>query len=374
MKETNPKKEDGPSAILPLGTKNEPEVVLDGLTVGLNRPPYIITEIGHNHMGDIEEAKRLFRMAKDGGANAVKLQKRDNKVLYTRDFYESPYNSENSYANTYGAHRDALEFSLAEFLELQEFANYLGITFIATPFDLPSVDFLESIDVPYYKVASGSISNPLLLQKIASIGKPVVASFGGATSAEVERVVVLFANAGTPLVLLHCVAGYPPRPDELTLETIDLLRATYPEYVVGFSDHDDGISMALVAWAKGARVFEKHITMSHTNKGTDHAFSLEYMGLRAYTGNLHESERASAYKVQPLESERNPLYKMRSAVYFNRDMKAGEKVTAEDVVLKSPEEGLSGWNYYKIVGNRLVVNVNKEQHLSVGLFADEWTL
>ena len=349
-------------------TETTPEVILDGLTVGLNRPPYVIAEIGHNHMGDVEEAKRLFDTARDGGANAVKLQKRDNAELYTRAFYSSPYNSENAYADTYGAHRDALEFSLGEFLGLQEYANYLGITFIATPFDLPSVDFLESIDVPYYKVASGSISNPLLLRKIASIGVPVVASFGGATPAEVERVVLLFADAGTELILLHCVAGYPPSPDELTLDTIDLLRDTYPDHVVGFSDHDDGISMALVAWEKGARVFEKHITMSHSNKGTDHSFSLEYMGLRSYTGNLHEAVKASAYQSQPLESERDPLRKMRSAVYTTRDMEIGETVTEADLILKSPEEGLSGWEYDKLLGLTVREPIKKEEPLSWQMF------
>jgi N-acetylneuraminate synthase/sialic acid synthase len=325
---------------------------------------FLMDEIGHNHMGDIEEAKRLFVMAKDGGANAVKLQKRDNAALYTKEFYGSPYNSENAYADTYGAHRDALEFSLGQFLELQEYANYLGITFIATAFDLPSVDFLEAIDVPFYKIASGSISNPLLLRKIASIGKPVVASFGGATAEEVERVVVLFADAGTPLILLHCVAGYPPSKDELTLDTIARLRRDYPANVVGFSDHDDGISMALVAWTLGARVFEKHITNSHSNKGTDHAFSLEYMGLRSYTNNLHAAGRASAYQEQPLESERDPLYKMRSAVYTTRDMKRGEEVTEADLVLKSPENGLSGWWYDSLLGMIVTRDIKKEQPLN----------
>ena len=338
--------------------------VLDGISVGPDYPPYVIAEGGSNHMGDIEECKRLMLMAHDAGAQAFKIQKRDNKTLYTEEFYNSAYNSENAYKSTYGAHRDYLEFSLGQFLELQEYANFLGITFIATPFDLPSVDFLEAINVPFYKVASGSISNPLLLRKIASIGVPVVASFGGATPEEVERVVLLFADAGTELILLHCVAGYPPRPEELTLETIDLLRETYPDHVVGFSDHDDGISMALVAWAKGARVFEKHITNSHTNKGTDHAFSLEYMGLRSYIGNLHEAGRASPYQKQPLESERDPLHKMRSSVYTTRDIAAGEILTAADLVLKSPADGMDGWEYDKLLGLRVRELIEKEEPLS----------
>ena len=348
-----------------------PEVVLDGITVGLDRPPYVIAEIGHNHMGDVEECKRLFRMAADAGVNAVKIQKRDNETLYTREFYNSPYNSEAAYAPTYGEHRDFLEFSLGEYIELQEFANFLGITFIASAFDLPSLDFLEAIDVPFYKVASGSITNPLLLRRVAGLGKPILASFGGATDAEVFRAVETLSAQGSPVILLHCVAGYPPKPEDLNLDRILVFQEAYPGNVIGFSDHDDGISMALVAWAKGARVFEKHITLSHTNKGTDHPFSLEYMGLRAYIGNLHEAERASVLQDQPLEVELKPIRKMGAACYFNRDMKVGDVVTVDNLVLKSPIDGLKGWAYDDLIGSILIVDVAAESPLDLSMFSWE---
>lgn len=349
----------------------QPEVVLDGITVGPDRPPYVIAEIGHNHMGDIEECKSLFRMAADAGVNAVKIQKRDNETLYTREFYNSPYNSEAAYAPTYGEHRDFLEFSLREYFELQEFANFLGITFIASAFDLPSLEFLEAIDVPFYKVASGSITNPLLLRRVANLGKPILASFGGATDTEVFRAVETLSAQGSPVILLHCVAGYPPKPEDLTLDRIMVFREDYPNNVIGFSDHDDGISMALVAWAKGARVFEKHITMSHTHKETDHPFSLEYMGLRAYTGNLHEAERASVLKDQPLKVELKPMRKMGSACYFNRDMKIGDTVTVDNLVLKSPVDGLLGWAYDDLIGSILIVDVEAESPLDLSMFSWE---
>ena len=156
------------------------DVVLDGISVGSSHYPYTIAELGHNHMGDIREAKRLMVVAQAAGVQAVKLQRRDNHALYTERFYNSPYGGENSYADTYGAHRDYLEFSLTDYLELQDYADQLGITFIATAFDLPSVEFLQELDVPYFKIASGSIQNPLLLRRVASLGKPVVASLGGA--------------------------------------------------------------------------------------------------------------------------------------------------------------------------------------------------
>ena len=319
-------------------------------------------------MSDIEECKRLFVMARDAGARAVKLQKRDVEELYTQNFRDSIYNSENSYGRTYGEHREFLEFSFGQYLELQEFANYLGITFIVTAFDLPSLEFVEALEVPFYKVASGSITNPLLLRKIASLGAPILVSFGGAPDALVEAAVQTLAANGAELVLLHCVAGYPPKPEELSLERIKFFSAQYPDSVIGFSDHDDGISMALVAWSYGARVFEKHITLSHTNKGTDHAFSLEAAGLRSYIGNLNEAHIASPLRDQPQESELEPIYKMGSAVYLNRDMVKGEVVRAENLVLKSPAEGLPGWDYDDIIGQVLVRDVRSEEPLDWAFF------
>ena len=169
------------------------------------------------------------------------------------------------------------------------------------------------------------------------------------------------------------MAGYTPKPEDLNLDRILVFQEEYPENVIGFSDHDDGISMALVAWAKGARVFEKHITLSHTNKGTDHPFSLEYMGLRTYVGNLQEAERASVLQNQPLEVEVGPLHKMGSACYFNRDMKRGDTITVDNLILKSPAEGLLGWEYDNLIGRQLVVDVVAESPLEEAFFEVKWT-
>jgi N-acetylneuraminate synthase/sialic acid synthase len=339
------------------------ETLLDGIPVGHDYPPYIIAELGHNHLGDMNECKMLMSMARDAGVQAVKLQKRENETLYTNAFYNSAYNSENAYATTYGRHRDHLEFTFGQYLELQEFAAGLGISFIATAFDLPSVDFLEALDVPYYKIASGSISNPLLLRRLARLGTPLVASFGGATNEEVARAVETLSEDGAPLVLLHCVAAYPARPPWFGLRRIDWLAETFPSYVVGFSDHDDGISLGAVAYAHGARVFEKHITRDHTNKGTDHAFSLEFGGLVSYIKNIDEAAIADTILEHPVEVELSPVTKMRSSCYLNKDMAVGQVVQAEDIVIKSPEDGIPGWGYDELIGRGLIVDVNKEQPL-----------
>lgn len=340
------------------------EIVLDGITVGDNRPPWVCAEIGNNHQGDMQEAKRLIEMARDAGANACKLQKRDNSALFTKAFYNSPYNSENSYADTYGAHRDYFEFSLGQYLELKDYADYLGITMIATAFDLPSVDFLENVEVPFYKVASGSVTNPLLLKKIASLGKPIIASFGGANWNTMDKAVSVLTEQGAPLIMLQCTASYPAPPSLLNLDRITLMRNRYPEHIIGFSDHEDGIAMGVAAYTLGARVFEKHITMSHSNRGTDHAFSLEYMGLRSYVGNLHRAHQALDYNEQPFEEEKKPIYKMGYSIYPAHDIKAGTILMPEDLVIKSPMEGLNGWAYNDIIGEELKVDKKKEEPFS----------
>ena len=140
------------------------ELTIDGVTVNDASACYVIAEIGHNHQGDLEKCKDLFRSAHEAGAHAVKLQKRDNRSLYTREMYDKPYENENSFGATYGAHREALEFGHKEYCELQRYARELGITFFATAFDMPSADFLADLDMPAYKIASGDLKQIPLLQ------------------------------------------------------------------------------------------------------------------------------------------------------------------------------------------------------------------
>src|SRR3989344_8540205 len=175
-----------------------------------NSDCFIIAEIGHNHQGSVEIAKQLFKAAKECGVDAVKLQKRNNKKLYTKEFYNSVYTSENAFGATYGLHREKLEFGKSEYKELQEYAKHLGLIFFATPFDLPSVDFLENLDMPVYKVASGDIIHIHLLQYIAKTGKTIIMSTGASTMEDIKLAYKTIMSINPQLAIMQCTASYPP--------------------------------------------------------------------------------------------------------------------------------------------------------------------
>jgi sialic acid synthase len=331
------------------------ELVLDGRRISDDGDCFVIAEIGHNHQGSLEQAKDLFRAAKDCGVDAVKLQKRDNRTLFTRAAFDAPYDNENSFGATYGEHREALEFGRDEYAELQGYARGLGLTFFATAFDFASADLLAELDVPAFKIASGDLRNTPLLRHVASIGKPMVLSSGGAALEDIDRAVAAVRPLNDKLCILQCTAAYPAANEELNLAVITTLRDRYPEIVIGLSDHQDGISMSLVAYMLGARVLEKHFTLSHAAKGTDHAFSLVPEGMRKLVRDLRRVPAALGDGVKlPLATERKPLEKMGKKLVAARDLAAGHVVSADDIAIKSPADGgLPPYELDNLLGRRL---------------------
>jgi sialic acid synthase len=267
------------------------ELVIDGVRIADDTDCYVIAEIGHNHQGNLETCKRMFDAAKWAGCNAVKLQKRDNKTLYTEEFYNSPYNSENAYGPTYGLHREALEFDWGQYVVLKSYARTIGITFFATAFDVASVDFLVSLGVPAIKIASGDLKNRRLLDHLAGAwDRPVIVSTGGSDDIyDVDSWRVYFALPN--IAVLHCTSGYPARYEELNLRAIESYRE-HCDCVIGWSAHDTGIAMAPVAYALGARIIEKHFTLNRAWKGTDQSFSLEPQGMKTMIDNLRDCKAA----------------------------------------------------------------------------------
>jgi sialic acid synthase len=303
--------------------------------------------------------------ARECGANAVKLQKRDNRSLYTSGMYNQPYDNENSFGPTYGAHREALEFGPEQYRELQQYAREIGITFFATAFDFKSADLLAELGMPLYKIASGDLKNTPLLKHVARFGKPVILSTGGGAMEDVQRAYDAVMPINRQLALLQCTAHYPCEAENTHLRVISTFRQAFPDTVVGLSDHQNGIALAEIAYTLGARVIEKHFTLNRAWKGTDHAFSLEPAGLRKLVRDLQRARMAMGDGVKrPLPGEERPLLKMGKKLCAARDLPAGHVLRMEDVAVKSPADGLPPYHLDGFLGRTLARALREEENLT----------
>ena len=339
--------------------------------IGDSSPCYVIAEIGHNHQGSVEQARQLFHEAKLAGAHAVKLQKRDNRTLYTSVAYNKSYDNENSFGATYGEHREFLEFGEAEYRELKAYAAELGIDFFATAFDLASADFLEALDMPAYKIASGDLKSRPLLEHVGRFGKPMIISTGGALIEDVQRAYETILAINPQLAILQCTAGYPASFDELDLAVITRYRARFQDAVIGFSSHDNGIAMPVAAYVLGARIIEKHFTLNRASKGTDHAFSLEPVGLRKMVRDLDRTFRAMGDGVKKIyDSERAPIVKMGKSLVVARDLPSGHVLGPGDVVMKSPGGGIPPYDLARVLGRVTLRPLCEDDFLSFEVLSE----
>lgn len=323
---------------------------------------YVIAEIGHNHQGDMEKARQLFIAAKEAGADAVKLQKRDNHTLFTQEAFNKPYDNPNSFGNTYGEHREFLEFNWHQYVELQQFAKELGLDFFATAFDIPSADFLIKLDPVAFKIASGDLRSIPLLKHVASFGKPMIISTGGGTMDDVQRAYDAIMPINSQLCIMQCTAAYPPEWHEINLKVIETFRKAFPDVVIGLSSHDSGIAMAVAAYMLGARIIEKHFTLNRAMKGTDHKFSLEPDGMRKMMRDLKRLHIALGDGIKrTYESEKAPLEKMSKSLVANRDLPKGHVLMECDIAMKIPGGGIPPYELEKLIGAPLANTVAKDR-------------
>jgi N-acetylneuraminate synthase/sialic acid synthase len=332
---------------------------------------YVIAEIGNNHQGSLEKCKELFRAAKECGAHAVKLQKRDNLALYTQAAYNKPYDHENSFGTTYGEHREFLEFGAYEYRELKQYAQELGITFFSTAFDFPSADFLAEMDMPVYKIASGDLRSLPLIKYVAQFQKPMIISTGAGTLEDVKRVYDAIMPINSQLCFLQCTATYPADFEELDLRVIETYRDRFPGVVAGLSSHDNGIAMAVAAYVLGGRVIEKHFTLNRAMKGTDHAFSLEPIGLRKMVRDLRRTRQALGNGEKRVHlNERSAYLKMGKKLVAARDLPIGWVLTAADIAMKSPGDGLPPFELENVIGKELTVALKADESITWAALGD----
>ncbi len=330
------------------------ELTIDGFDISDSSDCYIIAEIGHNHQGNLQKARELFKAAAECGVNAVKLQKRDNKSLFTREMYDKPYENENSFGATYGLHREALEFKREQYAELQKYAKELRLTMFATAFDIPSTDFLADLDMPVYKIASGDLKNTPLLKYVAKLGKPMIISTGGGSMEDVERAYDAIMPINRQLAILQCTSSYPSEHHDMNLRVIETFRQRFPETVIGLSDHENGIAMAMASYMLGGRIIEQHFTINHTWKGTDQVFSLEPIGMRKLVRDLRRVREALGDGVKRvLPTEVAPISKMSKKLVAACDLPAGHILAPSDIAIKSPGGGLPPYEFDSLIGRTL---------------------
>jgi sialic acid synthase len=293
--------------------------------------PFVIAEVGQNHQGDLEKAREYIRIFAFEGADAVKFQTRSNKYLFSQDAYEAPYQSENAFAETYGAHREHLELKPEWLPILREDCIKHGVKFMSTPFDEPSLELLRELDVDILKVASFDLGNLPFLHRIAALGKPVVMSVGGGKIDQIRSSVEVLLSHHDEVAILHCVSEYPCEYNRLGLSSIQTLIREFPQCVIGSSDHFNGTLSGPVAYLQGARVFEKHVTLNRAWRGTDHSFALEPEGFRKFVRDIKRVRHMLPPKPADDLGNEGVFKKLGKSLVAYEDIKAGQPFTLDNL-------------------------------------------
>ena len=280
------------------------EIRIGETIVGDGHPCYVVAEIGINHNGDFDIAKKLIDVAVIAGCNAVKFQKRTIDVVYSAEELARP--RESPYGTTNGELKYGLEFEKEEFDEIDRYCREKKITWYASPWDERSVDFLEQYDTPCYKLASASITDDELLKHIKSKGRLVILSTGMSNMDQVDHAVNILGKEN--LLLLHACSTYPAYYDELNLKVIPVLKQRY-DVLVGYSGHETGLPSSVAAAVLGACMVERHITLDRSMWGSDHAASLEPNGIMRLVRDIRLVETSMGDGVKRVIEREIPIMK-----------------------------------------------------------------
>ena len=316
--------------------------------------PYVIAEMNTSHFGSMVTARKMIDKAKEVGCNCVKFQSWSAETLYSDKYYD-----ENPIAKRIF---DKFALSETELLEVAEYSKKCGIAFASTPYSRDEVDFLlEKCNAAFIKVASMDLNNYPFLEYIARSGAPIVLSTGMGEIEEIHKAVETIEKAGNKnICILHCISIYPPETSTLQLKNISGLRDEFPEYLVGYSDHSTGTEMASAAVALGACIIEKHFTLDKTKIGMDNQMASEPEEMALLVQNCHNVQIAlgdTRRIVLPAEIEQRK--KMRRSIVTIKDLKAGTKLTADDLDVKRPGTGLPPEKITELVGKTLLRDIER---------------
>ena len=324
----------------------------DSTILGDFHKPYIVAEINTSHFGNMETAKEMIVQAKEAGCDCVKFQSWSAETLYSKTYYD-----ENPIAKRF---IKKFAFSEVELAEVAEYSKKTGIAFSSTPYSRSEVDFLlEKCNVPYIKVASMDLNNYPFLDYIARTGTPIVLSTGMGELEEIKKAVETIEKIGNKnICILHCISIYPSETSTIRLNNILGLRENFPDYPIGFSDHSLGTEIASAAVALGACMIEKHLTLDRTKIGMDNQMAIEPEEMVLLVRNCHNVQIAlgdTRRIVFPAEMEQRK--KIRRSIVAVNDLKAGTKLTVEDLDFKRPGTGLPPDKINELVGKILLRDI-----------------
>ena len=331
------------------------QLEIAGRYIGEGHPCFIIAEAGVNHNGDIGMARKLVDVAAEAGADAVKFQTYNSDQIVAPDAPKADYQIITTGAGeTQAEMLRKLELPPESFRELQDHSAKKGIIFISTPFDHDSVDLLDSLDVPAFKVGSGELVNLPLLRHIAGKGKPIILSTGMSYLGEVERALDAIYEAGNDqVIVLHCVSAYPTEPRDANLRAMHTMSQAFG-VPVGFSDHTQGLEVPLAAVALGASVIEKHFTLDRSMSGPDHRASLEPRELKELVRGIRDVERALGDgRKRPTEAESNIRVAARRSIYLRNQVAKGAVLRGEDLICLRPAGGIPPDQVDMVAGRKM---------------------
>ncbi len=330
----------------------------------MNNKVLIIAEAGVNHNGSLDMALKMVDAAVKMGADLIKFQTYIPENLVTRSAPLAEYQQKNQSEESQFEMLRKLALSFPEFEKLSKYANDAGITFISTPFDLESVDFLHTLNMPLWKIPSGEITNYPYLKKIASFKEKIILSTGMSSEKEVEDAVRLIKENGTEdLTLLHCTTEYPAPYDSVNLRAMDTLRAKFG-LPVGYSDHTKGNTAAIAAVARGAAVIEKHFTLDNNLPGPDHKASLEPAAFKEMVDGIRLCEELLGDgRKQPSVAELPNRAVARKSIVCQKDIKRGEIFTEDNLTTKRPGDGVCPMEWEHVMGRTASRDYRKDEKI-----------
>lgn len=324
---------------------------------------FIIAEAGDNHNGDYDTALKLVDKAVEAGADCVKFQtfvteRVISKLAEKADYQkESTGTDESQYEMV-----KKLELSFEQFRQIKKYCEQKKIMFLSTPFDLESIEFLQEIDIPFWKIPSGEITNLPYLEKMAHTGKDIIMSTGMCTMEEIQKAIdILRKNGAGKITLLHCNTEYPTPYGDVNLRAMKTMADTFG-VEVGYSDHTKGIEVPIAAVAMGAVVIEKHFTLDKNMPGPDHKASLEPYELKQMVQSIRNIEKAlGSSEKKPSASEIKNIDIARKSIVAKKTIKKGEELTEDNLDIKRPGNGISPMCWYDLLGTKAVKDFSEDE-------------